>query len=74
MNTIRRPPNPARAVPSCPLTVGRALRDQDPGLVIAYGGPSAPLPDGSTPTIRLPDDLRDAVAALRTALGAAPSR
>jgi len=53
---------------------GRALRDQDPGLVIAYGGPSAPLPDGSTPTIRLPDDLRDAVAALRTALGAAPSR
>jgi MerR family transcriptional regulator, light-induced transcriptional regulator len=56
------------------LTIGQTLRRQDPGLVIAYGGPSAPLPDGSALTIALPNDLRAAVAALRVALRAAPAR
>ena len=52
------------------LEIGRELRKQNPELVIAYGGRAAPDPDGTPRTIRLPTEVRDAVAALRSALRA----
>ncbi|MFL5770546.1 MAG: MerR family transcriptional regulator [Chloroflexota bacterium] len=48
--------------------IGRELRSVYPALVIAYGGPAAAPPDDATSTIRLPDDIRGAVAALRDRL------
>jgi DNA-binding transcriptional MerR regulator/methylmalonyl-CoA mutase cobalamin-binding subunit len=50
--------------------VASGLAAVHPGLTIAFGGPAAPGPDDSTRSIRLPDDTRAAVAALREVLEA----
>lgn len=52
-------------------TVATALRAHDPQLVIAFGGGAAPDPGPASEglTIHLPDDVRAAVAALRSAIG-----
>lgn len=52
------------------LEVARRLRAADPGLVIAFGGRSAPP---SSDFLRLPGRLAESVAALRAALAAASS-
>ncbi len=49
--------------------VSVALRAARPGLVIAYGGRSAPDGSADEDSVRLPDDLSSAVDALRGALG-----
>jgi DNA-binding transcriptional MerR regulator/methylmalonyl-CoA mutase cobalamin-binding subunit len=48
--------------------VAHAIAAGRPGLVIAYGGPAAPAPGPSDASIRLPDDVREAVTALRSAI------
>ena len=52
-------------------SVATALRAHDPQLVIAFGGGAAPDPGPASEglTIHLPDDVRAAVAALRSAIG-----
>src|SRR5262245_9234276 len=40
-----------------------------PNLIVAFGGPAAPTSDGPPRSIRLPEDTRAAVGALRDALG-----
>jgi hypothetical protein len=58
-------------------SVASSLRAANPDLVIAFGGAAAPDPGagpftaGAGPTIRLPDDPTEGVAALRAALEAA---
>ena len=57
-------------------SLAAGLRGIDPSLVIAFGGASAPDPDtasvGAGTTLRLPDDMRQAVAILRASTS--PSR
>jgi MerR family transcriptional regulator, light-induced transcriptional regulator len=53
--------------------VANAVAARRPDLVIAYGGPAAPSPGPSDAAIRLPDDVREAIAALRGAIAARAS-
>ena len=62
-----------RADRAAASSVATAVRAHDPGLVIAFGGAAAPETVGGGPAIRLPDDVRAAVAALRSAVAAPAS-
>ena len=67
-----------RADATAALTVGAGIRAARPGVLIAFGGAAAPDPGAAAEplsrSIRLTGDVREAVAALATALGTPAAR